>query len=87
MKQRVEWYTCIHCGLLDDYNDSQVCRDCMELIASNAENLFLIDLLREACAELDDSPLKRKIERILAVSKRTAFDENLYHNKTDNNLA
>ena len=69
--KRVYWYTCIHCGLLDDYDDSQVCRDCMELIASNAENLFLIDLLREACALLDDGYVKRKIERVLAISKRS----------------
>jgi hypothetical protein len=46
----------------------------MAIIASNAENLFLTDLLREACAELEDGILKRKIERVLAVSKRTAFD-------------
>ena len=70
MKQRVEWYTCIHCGLLDDYDSSQVCRDCWIVIASDAENLFLIDLLREACALLDDGYVKRKIERILAVSKK-----------------
>ena len=41
------------------------------VIASDAENLFLIDLLREACALLDDGYVKRKIERVLAISKRS----------------
>ena len=71
--ERVYWYHCIHCGLLDDYDPSQVCRDCMAIIANNAENLFLLDLLREACALLDDGQVKRKIERILSVSKRSAI--------------
>ena len=68
--ERVYWYSCIHCGLLDDYDASQVCRDCMAVIASNAENLFLLDLLREACALLDDGKVKNKIERILAIGNR-----------------
>jgi len=42
----------------------------MAVIASNAENLFLLDLLREACALLDDGKVKNKIERILAIGNR-----------------
>ena len=68
-RERVEWYNCIHCGLLDDYDASQVCRDCMAIIAHDAENLFLLDLLRAAYAELEDSKLRRKIGRIITIVK------------------
>jgi len=55
---------------LDDYDASQVCRDCAAIIANNAENLFLLDLLREAVALLDDGPVKRRIEKTLAISRK-----------------
>jgi len=42
----------------------------MVVIANNAENLFLLDLLRKAVALLDDGPVKRRIEKTLAISKK-----------------
>lgn len=69
--ERIAWYACIICGMLDDYDPSQICREHLAIMEAEDERLFLLSLLREAVSEIQTISLRQKIERVLAVSKRS----------------
>jgi hypothetical protein len=58
---------CVYCGRICDYHPSHYCIDCMIHARQNDRMVYILSLLKEAYAYVDNIQLREKIEKIVVL--------------------